>query len=117
MCRRQCESSLEISLFQVDKPFQVRRAASSCQTDGQGQMMAESAHSTPTTPSTRRSSPVIVPVLSKQQTSTLPAEGIRKGSTQKMAADCRESEADWAGSTRPELTEFGQCDERRIDCH
>lgn len=43
------------------------------------------AHSIPATPSTTRSSPVMVPVLSKQQTSTLPANGILKGSVQKMA--------------------------------
>lgn len=42
-------------------------------------------HSTPTTPSTTRFSPVIVPVLSKQQISTRPANGILKGSVQKMA--------------------------------
>lgn len=36
-------------------------------------------------PSTMRSSPVIVPVLSKQQTSTRPASGILNGSVQKMA--------------------------------
>lgn len=36
----------------------------------------------PATPSTTKSSLVKVPVLSKQQTSTLPANGIRKGSVQ-----------------------------------
>jgi len=40
---------------------------------------------TPATPSKTRSVAVIVPVLSKQQTSTLPANGIRKGSVQKIA--------------------------------
>lgn len=44
-----------------------------------------STHSTPATPSTMRFSAVIVPVLSKQQTSTRPANGIRKGSVQKIA--------------------------------
>ena len=39
----------------------------------------------PTIPCTSKSSPVIVPVLSKQQTSTRPAYGIRNGSVQKMA--------------------------------
>ena len=39
------------------------------------------------TPSTRFSA-VIVPVLSKQQASTLPAKGIWKGSVQKMAHFC-----------------------------
>lgn len=45
-------------------------------------------YSTPATPSTTNDSAVIVPVLSKQQTSTRPAKGIRKGSVQKIAADC-----------------------------
>lgn len=39
-------------------------------------------YSKPATPSTTRSSLVKVPVLSKQQTSILPANGIRKGSVQ-----------------------------------
>lgn len=39
----------------------------------------------PVTPSNTRFSAVIVPVLSKQQTSTRPAKGIRKGSVQKIA--------------------------------
>lgn len=43
-------------------------------------------YSTPTIPSRTRFSAVIVPVLSKQQTSTRPAEGMRKGSVQKMAS-------------------------------
>lgn len=47
------------------------------------------AYSTPTTPSTTKFSPVIVPVLSKQQISTLPAKGIRKGSVQKIAMNNR----------------------------
>lgn len=47
---------------------------------------SEKSHLTPTTPSTTRFSPVIVPVLSKQQMSTRPAKGMRKGSVQKMAA-------------------------------
>ena len=38
---------------------------------------------TPATPSTTRLSEVKVPVLSKQQISTFPANGIRKGSVQK----------------------------------
>jgi len=37
------------------------------------------------TPSNTRFSAVIVPVLSKQQTSTRPANGMRKGSVQKIA--------------------------------
>ena len=41
----------------------------------------------PATPSTRFSA-VIVPVLSKQQASTLPAKEIRKGSVQKMVLFC-----------------------------
>jgi hypothetical protein len=45
----------------------------------------DSAYSIPAIPSTTRSSPVMVPVLSKQQTSTRPANEIRKGSVQKMA--------------------------------
>lgn len=48
-------------------------------------ILEEKTHFTPATPSTTRSSPVMVPVLSKQQTSTRPANGIRKGSVQKMA--------------------------------
>ena len=44
-------------------------------------------YSMPATPSRTRFSAVIVPVLSKQHTSTLPAEGIRNGSVQKMAID------------------------------
>ena len=43
-------------------------------------------HSTPATPSTTRFSAVMVPVLSKQQTSTRPAKGMRKGSVQKIAS-------------------------------
>lgn len=43
-------------------------------------------HSMPTIPSTTRFSPVIVPVLSKQQISTRPAKGMRNGSVQKIAA-------------------------------
>ena len=39
----------------------------------------------PATPSTTKSSPVNVPVLSKQAISTLPAYGIRNGSVQKIA--------------------------------
>lgn len=46
-------------------------------------------NSTPTTPSTTRFSAVMVPVLSKQQMSTRPAKGIRKGSVQKMAGNHR----------------------------
>ena len=45
------------------------------------------AHSTPATPSNTRFSAVIVPVLSKQHTSTCPAKGIRNGSVQKMALE------------------------------
>jgi|SRR6267142_5511126 len=55
--------------------------------------MAEKKHlikekgtnSTPATPSTIRFSAVIVPVLSKQQTSTRPADGMRNGSVQNIA--------------------------------
>jgi hypothetical protein len=47
--------------------------------------MEEGAHSTPATPSTTRFSAVIVPVLSKQQTSTRPANGMRNGSVQNIA--------------------------------
>lgn len=39
----------------------------------------------PATPSTTRFSAVIVPVLSKQQTSTRPANGMRNGSVQNIA--------------------------------
>jgi hypothetical protein len=42
-------------------------------------------HFTPTTPSSTRFSAVIVPVLSKQQTSTRPANGILNGSVQNIA--------------------------------
>lgn len=42
-------------------------------------------HSTPTMPSKTKFSAVIVPVLSKQHTSTRPANGIRNGSVQNMA--------------------------------
>lgn len=55
-----------------------------------GQKDAIETHSTPATPSTTRFSPVIVPVLSKQQISTRPAKGILKGSVQKMAVDAHE---------------------------
>lgn len=40
----------------------------------------------PATPSRTRFSAVIVPVLSKQQISTRPANGIRNGSVQNMAS-------------------------------
>jgi hypothetical protein len=39
----------------------------------------------PATPSKTKFSAVIVPVLSKQQISTRPADGIRNGSVQNMA--------------------------------
>ena len=42
----------------------------------------KTAYLIPATPSTTRSSLVKVPVLSKQQTSTFPAKGIRNGSVQ-----------------------------------
>ena len=44
-------------------------------------------YSTPAIPSTTRFSPVMVPVLSKQQMSTRPANGMRNGSVQKIAAE------------------------------
>ena len=43
------------------------------------------AHLTPVMPSNTRFSTVIVPVLSKQHTSTCPAKGIQNGSVQNMA--------------------------------
>lgn len=45
-------------------------------------VVLESTHSMPATPSTIKSSLVNVPVLSKQQMSILPANGIRNGSVQ-----------------------------------
>jgi len=50
-------------------------------------IVKDKAHSAPATPSNTRFSAVIVPVLSKQHTSTCPANGIRNGSVQKMAVD------------------------------
>ena len=45
----------------------------------------------PATPSITNSSVVNVPVLSKQQTSILPAKGIRKGSVQNIPNFCKAS--------------------------
>lgn len=53
--------------------------------NGLGQANGETTHLTPAIPSTTRFSPVMVPVLSKQHTSTRPAKGMRNGSVQKMA--------------------------------
>ena len=67
-----------------------------------------STHFMPATPSTRFLA-VIVPVLSKQQASTLPAKGIWKGSVQKMAHFCiatklaltaKLSSIDYSGGTK-----------------
>ena len=54
-----------------------------------GQVRLQNSYLIPATPSTTKSSLVNVPVLSKQQTSTLPAKGIRKGSVQNRPIDER----------------------------
>lgn len=78
---------------------------------------SDKAHLTPTTPSTTRFSPVMVPVLSKQQMSTRPAKGMRKGSVQKIAAESSRSASLIGAEGTVARTELGQGDEGSVDGH
>lgn len=58
---------------------------------------------------------MIVPVLSKQQMSTRPAKGMRKGSVQKMAAIARQSQFAAEFESGAERTVLGKGDEGSVD--
>jgi hypothetical protein len=79
------QSGLLGSFLNVHQLSLISRAKNCIKMTEQAYFRQRPAYSTPATPSRTRFSAVMVPVLSKQQTSTLPAEGIRKGSVQKMA--------------------------------
>lgn len=89
VCRSESEGSLTAHFGDGHELLGIGRAEvrTVARKKGSRKEKDSKAHLTPATPSTTRSSPVIVPVLSKQHTSTRPANGIRNGSVQKMAKD------------------------------
>lgn len=86
---RCCKTQRRFSrrLFYIEKTKTISRTTRNMNHIYMVAQMRRGTYSTPVTPSKTRDSAVIVPVLSKQHTSTRPANGIRNGSVQNMAIE------------------------------
>jgi hypothetical protein len=110
MCGGETEGSVLVSFLYIKQLKAVVRAV--IPVSRIVDTICEYTYSTPATPSRTKCSVVIVPVLSKQQTSTRPAYGMRNGSVQKMATQECNGKGPWdITALNHQRTILGKCHE------